>query len=688
MPRFRSLLRWALLGALGLAVLGLIAVGTLYYMVSSRLPDVATLRHVELQEPMYVYARDGRLMAIYGETRRYPVRISEVPEQVKQAFIAVEDNRFYQHHGIDYKGVARAVWLLATTDDKRVPGGSTITQQVARQFFLSSQYSYTRKFAEMLLAMKMERVLTKDEILELYLNKSFFGNRAYGVAAAAEFYYGKPLAQLSLDEAASLASIPKFPSSGNPISNPERARERRDYALGRMAELGFIPQAQARAAQSVPMHASPHERKPEVYAPYVAEMVRREMLARFGGDVLDKGYHVTTTIDPVLQAAADKAVRDGLATYDHRHGWNKPEQHFELADGEGAAEAAARIRAVPVEGGLLPAVVLRSAGGGIEVALADGSTATLGADAARWTGKSAASLVARGDLVRLRPVFAADAPAGSAPSGYLLDQVPLAQAALVSLDADNGALRALVGGYSFAGNKFNRATQARRQPARASSRSCTRPRSNAASTLPRSCSTRRWCSGSPRPHLAPAERQRQLRRADAPARGAGAVAQPGVGAPARRDRRRLRAQVHQPLRHRRTRCCRRTCRCRWHRLAAADVHRRRLRGVRQRRLPGHAVVHRHRPRPRRQGRVPGEAADRLPQLRRRGSARLRADAGVERGRRLQPRSRRFRAGAGRGETSRRTRPRPPQRPPRPRCRPTACSRHARSIRAWPTRSCR
>ena len=464
MPRFRRLLRWALLGALGLAVLGLIAAGTLYYMVSSRLPDVETLRHVELQEPMYVYARDGRLIAIYGETRRYPVRIREVPERVKQAFVAVEDNRFYEHHGVDYKGVARAVWLLATTSDKRVPGGSTITQQVARQFFLSSQYSYTRKFAEMLLAMKMERVLSKDEILELYLNKSFFGNRAYGVAAASEFYYGKPLAQLSLDEVASLASIPKFPSSGNPISNPERARERRDYALGRMADLGFIPRSEALAAQAAPMHASPHERKPEVYAPYVAEMVRREMLARFGGDVLDKGYHVTTTIDPELQSAADRAVRAGLAAYDHRHGWTKPEQHFELGENEGASEAAARIRAVPVEGGLLPAVVLRSAGGGVEVALADGSTATLGSDAARWTGKSASSLVARGDLVRLRPVFAADAPAGSAPDGYQLDQIPQAQAALVSLDADTGALRALVGGFSFAGNKFNRATQARRQP--------------------------------------------------------------------------------------------------------------------------------------------------------------------------------------------------------------------------------
>ncbi len=453
-----------MLGAAGLAVLGLIAAGTVYYIASSQQPDVATLRHVELQEPMYVYARDGRLMAIYGEIRRKPVHIAEVPERVKQAFIAVEDNRFYQHHGVDYKGVARAVWLLATTDDKRVPGGSTITQQVARQFFLSSQYSYTRKLREMLLAMRMEHELSKDEILELYLNKSFFGHRAYGVAAAAEFYYGKPLAQLSLDEAASLASIPKFPSSGNPISNPERARERRDYALGRMADLGFVSRAEAQAAQTAPMHASPHERKPEVYAPYVAEMVRREMLARFGGDVLSKGYHVTTTIDPVLQAAADKAVRDGLATYDHRHGWDKPEQHFELADGDGAAEAAARIRTVPVEGGLLPAVVLRATGGGIEVALADGTTATLGSDAARWTGKSPASLVARGDLVRLRPVFAADAQSGSAPTGYQLDEIPRAQAALVSLDADNGALRALVGGYSFAGNKFNRATQARRQP--------------------------------------------------------------------------------------------------------------------------------------------------------------------------------------------------------------------------------
>src|SRR5690606_17878274 len=218
-----------------------------------------------------------------------------------QACTGVEDHRSCADHGVDYKGVARALWLLATTDDDRVPGGSTITQQVARQFFLSSEYSYTRKFAEMLLAMKMERELSKDEIFQLYLNKSFFGHRSYGIAAAAEFYYGKRLDELDLDEVATLASIPKFPSSGNPVTNPERARIRRDYVLQRMRELGFITSAQETAAQAVPMHAEPHEVPTEVDAPYVAEMVRREMLDRFGEDALTRGYRVTTTIDARLQ---------------------------------------------------------------------------------------------------------------------------------------------------------------------------------------------------------------------------------------------------------------------------------------------------------------------------------------------------------------------------------------------------
>jgi penicillin-binding protein 1A len=467
MPRFRRLLRWGLLALAGVCVLGLLALGTLYFLISSKLPDVQSLRHVELQEPMYVYSRDGRLMALFGETRRYPVDIAQVPLRQKQAFIAIEDNRFYQHHGVDYNGVARAIWLLATTHDKRVPGGSTITQQVARQFFLSSEYSYTRKLAEMLLAMKMERELSKDEIFQLYLNKSFFGNRAYGIGAAAEFYYGKKLAQLDLDEMATLASIPKFPSSGNPITNPERARIRRDYVLQRMRELGFINRDDERAAQAVPMHATPHERPIEVSAPYVAEMVRQEMIARFGGDVLTKGYHVTTTIDPVLQAAAVQAVRDGLTDYDHRHGWRQVEQHFDLAPGETAAAASARLRNIYTQGDRIPAIVLRSGDGAADVVLADGSTLTLDADSSRWTGKSPSALVKRGDLVRVRRVVApADAKAATVASAprYTLDQLPHAQSALVSLQPDNGALRALVGGFSFAGNKFNRATQARRQP--------------------------------------------------------------------------------------------------------------------------------------------------------------------------------------------------------------------------------
>jgi penicillin-binding protein 1A len=475
MPRFRRLLRWALFGSLGAFLLGALGLGIVYWAVSSKLPDVASLRNVELQEPLYVYAKDGRLMAMFGETRRYPVDIAQVPERVKQAFIAVEDARFYQHHGVDYKGVARAIWLLATTNDKRVPGGSTITQQVARQFFLSSEYSYMRKLREMLLAIRMEQELSKDEILELYLNKSFFGNRAYGVVAAAEFYYGKPLAELSLDEIASLASIPKFPSSGNPISNPERARERRDYVLGRMRELGFIDAAAEQAAQAVEMHATPHERPVEVYAPYVAEMVRQEMIARYGGDVLTRGYHVTTTIDPELQTAADAAVRKGLLAYDHRHGWRPVEEHFDLAEDEDAATAAARLRSIPAQGGLLPAIILRTDGGGADAVLADGTAITLDSASTRpWPGRSPASLYKRGDVARVKRI---DPPkAGSegedeasvadpeAQPTWKVEQLPRAQATLVSLDYDTGALRALVGGFSFAGNKFNRATQARRQP--------------------------------------------------------------------------------------------------------------------------------------------------------------------------------------------------------------------------------
>ncbi|WP_312768149.1 penicillin-binding protein 1A [Pseudoxanthomonas mexicana] len=457
MSRFRRLLRWTLITFLILALAGAVGLGVLYYTVSSKVPDVQALRNVELQEPLYIYASDGRLMGLYGEIRRYPVQIHQVPARVKQAFIAAEDSKFYEHKGIDPTGIARAVWQIVSRKEGRVAGGSTITQQVARQWFLSSEYSYTRKLVEMMLAVRIEKMLTKDEILELYLNKSFFGNRSYGVAAAAEYYYGKTLDQLTLAETATLVSALKFPSSGNPISNPGRNQQRSAYVVERMREDGYVTAAEAAQAKAEPMHAKPHERPVEVYAPYVAEMVRQDMIARFGPEALTKGYHVTTTLDATLQAAANDAVRDGLGLYDHRHGWNGIERHFDVAADADAAALAGHLRGIPAQNGLIPTVVARTHDdGSATVVTADGRETTLPPAASKWTGRTPAKLFKRGDLARIK--------AGKEPGSFLVDQIPRAQAALVSLDANNGAVRALVGGYSFAGNKFNRATQARRQP--------------------------------------------------------------------------------------------------------------------------------------------------------------------------------------------------------------------------------
>ncbi|GAB2495493.1 penicillin-binding protein 1A [Pseudoxanthomonas sangjuensis] len=457
MPRFPRLLRWAIIALLALSLLASIGLTALYFVVSAKLPDVQALRNVELQEPLYVYASDGRLIGLFGETRRYPVDIAQVPDRVKQAFVAAEDASFYKHRGISPKGISRAIWQIVSGKEGRVAGGSTITQQVARQFFLSNEVSYARKLQEMMLALKIERILTKDEILQLYLNKSFFGNRAYGVAAAAEYYYGKPLDQLTLAETATLVSTLKFPSSGNPISNPQRNHERSVYVVERMREDRYIGAAEAAAAAAEPMHASPHERPVEVQAPYVAEMVRQEMIARYGGDVLTKGYQVVTTIDATAQQAADSAVREGLDLYDRRHGWHGVEQHFDVPAGADATALAAKLAGIAPQAGLWPAVVARTgADGGAVVVTADAKEIPLPASASQWAGKSPAALLKRGDLVRIK--------AGKNPGEFLLSQVPSAQAALVSLDAYSGAIRAIVGGYSYAGNKFNRATQARRQP--------------------------------------------------------------------------------------------------------------------------------------------------------------------------------------------------------------------------------
>jgi len=466
MLKFRRLLRLALLvGLIGL-VLGLITLGSLYWLIAPRLPDVDVLRNTEMQVPLTVYSREGKLIAQFGETRRYPAAIADIPEPVKNAFIATEDARFYQHPGIDVRGIARAVWLLATTSGRRVPGGSTITQQVARQFFLSSEYSYSRKLTEIFLALKMERELSKDEILELYLNKSFFGNRAYGIAAAAEFYYGKSLDQLTLAEAATLASIPKFPSSGNPVSNPERALIRRNYVLARMLENGFISQAQMEQAQTEAQSAAPHEPAIELDAPYVAEMVRETVVERFGAEALTSGIKVFTSIRADEQIAGNQAIYDALAAYDQRHGWRGAEAHWQIAAPADLAGLAKRLRELGPVANLLPALVLQADATGASVLLADGTQVSLNLKSIAWAAKYLSAHSHGAAPKRVDQVLAAGDVVRVIANGdsHLLAQIPKAQAALIALDPEDGAIRTLVGGFSFARSKFNRVTQSQRQP--------------------------------------------------------------------------------------------------------------------------------------------------------------------------------------------------------------------------------
>jgi len=466
MARFVRLLRRLLFFFTGLALLGLLALAVLYWLIAPRLPDVQELRNVELQVPLAIYTQDAKLIALIGETRRFPVAIEDVPDRVKNAFIAIEDARFYEHPGIDWRGITRAVWLLATTDDRRVPGGSTITQQVARQFFLSAEYSYTRKLTEIFLALKMERELGKDEILELYLNKSFFGNRAYGVAAAADYYYGKSLDELTLAQAATLASIPKFPSSGNPIINPDRALVRRNYVLLRMREEGMITPAQEQAARAEPMDASPHEPKVEVDAPYVAEMVRAEMEQRYGAEATTSGLSVYTTLDGAHQAAAARSVQAGLLEYDRRHGWRGPAGHESISRKSETTLLDELLKEYSTVGGLLPAIVTFTDEKMAIAYIQDGTRVELGLPAMSWAAryidedtvgpapKRVTEVLRLGDVVYLERL---------PEDQWRLAQIPDVEGAFIALDPRNGAILALSGGFDFR-NQNNHVTQARRQP--------------------------------------------------------------------------------------------------------------------------------------------------------------------------------------------------------------------------------
>ncbi|MDX1381551.1 MAG: penicillin-binding protein 1A, partial [Xanthomonadales bacterium] len=452
--------------ALAGIVTGALAIAVAWMVFAPDLPDVETLRDVQLQVPLRVYSADNRLMSVFGEKRRIPVALEEVPDPLVNAFLAGEDARFYEHPGVDYQGLSRAVWTLVTTGEKSV-GGSTITQQLARNFFLSFEKTYTRKIKEIFLALKIERELSKEQILELYLNKIYLGNRAYGVGAAAQVYYGKTLDELTLAQSAMIAALPKAPSRVNPIASPERALERRNYVLARMREQEFIGEDEFRAALAERDNAYYHGATAEVSAPYLSEMVRADMLARFGEDAYTAGFRVWTTLDSTLQAAANEAVTRGLEAYDRRHGYRGAEGSVDLAEArtpEAWQEALSAYRPVA---GLAPGLVIEIEEDLALVFLADGQTVALDLEDVSWARpfisrdrqgaapKTMPELFEPGDVIRLRVGDEGE---------WTLSQVPEVEGALVSVDPSSGAVRALVGGYDFSRSKYNRVTQSRRQP--------------------------------------------------------------------------------------------------------------------------------------------------------------------------------------------------------------------------------
>ena len=459
---FRLIFRLFLVSLLlGVAIL----IGT-YLIVAKDLPDVETLRDVQLQVPLRVYTKDGKLISVFGEKRRIPVKIDDIPENLINAFIAGEDARFREHPGIDYQGLTRAVWTLATTGEKSI-GGSTITQMLARNYFLTLEKTFTRKIKEIFLALKIEQKFSKDEILELFLNKILLGHRAYGVGAAADVYYGKAVNQLTLAQCAMLAALPKAPSRINPITSPERAMLRRDYVLGRMLELGYIDDEAYQQATNESNTAFPHGATTEVAAPYLAEMVRKNMLDRYGQSAYTGGYEVFTTINSDLQTAANLAVTNGLEEYDRRHGYRGAEAHIDIETHTTTASWDEILLPYKPVAGMAPGLVTEVDEDIALVYLADGQTVALTLEDLKWARKFISV-----DRVGFEPKAIADVlQPGDIIRTRLLDegqrqfaQLPETEALLVSLSPQDGSIKALVGGYDRTRSKFNRVVQSRRQP--------------------------------------------------------------------------------------------------------------------------------------------------------------------------------------------------------------------------------
>jgi penicillin-binding protein 1A len=446
-------------------LLGAYALACSYVYLAPSLPALDAMRNVELQVPLRVYTRGGALIAQIGEQRRIPVTYEQIPEVVKHAFLAAEDERFFEHHGIDYFGVIRAA-VVDVVSGHKTQGASTITMQAARNMFLSLDKTARRKLQETFVTYRMEHEFSKQEIFGLYLNVIFFGQRAYGVAAASEAFFGKTLDKLDVAEAATLAGVPKAPSSYNPIVNPEAATARRAYVLRRMRELGYIDAATAEAANKEPMQARAHAPLFDVEAPYVAEMARLELRQRFGASAETAGYKVYTTLDGRLQAAAVRAVRIGLIEYDRRHGWRGAAGHVELPDG-GAPDYGDLVDEYASIGDLSPAIVTSVEERGVHAYVKSVGPVSVDWDGLAWARKAlanenvgppptrAAQVVKKGDVV-----YVVADEAGHAQLG----QVPEAQSALVALDPNDGSIVSLVGGFDYFTNKYNRVIQARRLP--------------------------------------------------------------------------------------------------------------------------------------------------------------------------------------------------------------------------------
>ena len=462
---------------LGLGTVATMAVVTsvigAYYYVQPGLPQAETIRDIPLQIPLRIFSRDGYLISEIGQRRRILIDYEDVPDHIVDAFVAAEDGRFFEHPGIDYRGILRAFLQLASTGSIE-SGGSTLTQQLARDYFLTREQRFTRKLREAFLAYKIEQEFTKEQIMALFLNKMFFGQRAYGVAAAAQVYFDKPLEDINIAEAATLAGVLPAPSRYNPVRSVENATGRRSYVLGRMEDLGFISDEQYAEAMALPMESELHGAAVELHADYVAEMVRREMLSRYGEETYTAGYQVVTSLDARLQNAANYSLRNGLLQFTRRRGYRGPPANFELTPEILASDMIdwpveiLNVLDQYVSGGLSVAIVAKlHENNSADIIFHNGEQAVVPWKGISWakpyidpetTGPApelVSDVLAVGDIIVVMPTDDDD---------WALAQVPKAQGAVVSVDPQDGAITSLAGGFDFATSKFNRVTQAFRQP--------------------------------------------------------------------------------------------------------------------------------------------------------------------------------------------------------------------------------